>query len=91
MRARLRALGERGEHVGGLVHPAPLLDGVGEHLPQRGREPECTVAGGERRFRRLSWPRRNAGRLTPRTGGGIAGVGAVSRQAEGARDYGRFR
>ncbi len=47
--ARVRGLGQRGEHVARDVEPAPLFSGGGEHLGQRLPEPDCTVADREHR------------------------------------------
>ena len=54
LRQRLarRGLGRCGQAVQDihrLVHPVPLLFGLGEHLPQRGPEPPCPVAGRQHR------------------------------------------
>jgi hypothetical protein len=49
LRARLGGLGQRVEHVADLVPPAPLLARLGEHLADRGPEPQGTVADREHR------------------------------------------
>jgi hypothetical protein len=42
---RLQPFGQRVEHIGGLVHPAALLLGCGEHGAQRGPRAQRSVAG----------------------------------------------
>ena len=49
LRAGLGGLGQRVEHVGDLVEPAALFSGLGEHVAQRGPEPERTVTDREHR------------------------------------------
>jgi len=51
----LGGIGQRVEHVADLVPPAPLLAGLGEHLADRGPEPQGTVADREHRTARLVW------------------------------------
>jgi hypothetical protein len=49
LRAGLGGPGQRVEHGGNLVEPAALFSGLGEHVAQRGPEPERTVTDREHR------------------------------------------
>ena len=49
LRVWLGRLGQGVEDVGDLVEPAPLFPGVGEHLAQRGPEPQRAVTDREDR------------------------------------------
>ena len=49
LRERLDGLGQSIKDVRGLVHPTPLLFGLGEHVTKCRPEPECTVANSDDR------------------------------------------
>jgi hypothetical protein len=66
-RPGVHALGQRGQHVGGLVDPATLGSGGGEHIAQRRPQPKGTIA--DRQHRRLhAAPAQLAQQLRPRLG-----------------------
>jgi hypothetical protein len=84
----MRGLGQRGEYVGGLVHPVPQFTGVGKHLAQRAQNPSAPslMARVGTRMPQQAQPtqqvRPGAGRLAASGGKGDQFLGAISADSD---------